>query len=201
MNLLMDPNLIVLLLMFGFVLAILALFTPGTGILEIGALFLIVLAGYGLVSHSVNLWALGLFIIGLVLLVLAIRRGRNWYLFGLSLLTVTAGLLFIIRPADGAAGVSPLMAIPLGVLSTGFLWVIGRVGLKALRLRPSQDLSRLLEETGEARTDIGLDGTVYVGGEEWTARSKTPIRAGSLVRVTGRDGLVLEVEPIIPESR
>lgn len=201
MNLLMDPNLIVLLLMFGFVLAILALFTPGTGILEIGALFLIVLAGYGLVNHAVNLWALGLFIGGLVLLVLAIRRGRNWVLFGLSALAVTAALLFMIQPVEGTVGVSPLMALPLGILSTSFLWLIGRVGLKALRMRPSQDLSRLLGETGEARTDVRMDGTVYVGGEEWTARSKTAIRAGSLVRVVGRDGLVLEVEAVTPEAR
>jgi len=48
--------------------------------------------------------------------------------------------------------------------------------------------------TGEARTDILAEGSVYVNGEDWSARSKTLIPAGSKVLVLRRNGLVLEVE-------
>jgi len=47
---------------------------------------------------------------------------------------------------------------------------------------------------------VYLDGTVYVGGEEWTARSQDPIPAGMPVRVIGRDGLVVVVEPVEKSS-
>ncbi|NMC85494.1 MAG: NfeD family protein, partial [Anaerolineaceae bacterium] len=39
-------------------------------------------------------------------------------------------------------------------------------------------------------------GTVYVGGEEWSARSDEMIAAGSSVKVINREGLVLIVEPV-----
>ena len=48
MNLLFDPNVAYLLLVIGLIVAILALFAPGTGVLEVGAIFMLFLAGYGI---------------------------------------------------------------------------------------------------------------------------------------------------------
>ena len=48
MNFLLDPNVAYLILVIGVILGMLALFTPGTGLLEIGALFTIFLAGYAM---------------------------------------------------------------------------------------------------------------------------------------------------------
>ena len=42
------------------------------------------------------------------------------------------------------------------------------------------------------RSDVGT-GRVNVGGEDWAARSREPIAAGTKVRVVGADGIVLEV--------
>jgi membrane-bound serine protease (ClpP class) len=39
-------------------------------------------------------------------------------------------------------------------------------------------------------------GMVRTQSENWLAESRVPVRAGQQLRVTGRDGLVLEVEPI-----
>jgi membrane protein implicated in regulation of membrane protease activity len=39
-------------------------------------------------------------------------------------------------------------------------------------------------------------GRVNVGGEDWAARAKTAIPAGTRVRVAAADGIVLEVTPI-----
>jgi membrane protein implicated in regulation of membrane protease activity len=36
-------------------------------------------------------------------------------------------------------------------------------------------------------------GRVNVGGEDWAARSAEPIASGTMVRVVGADGIVLEV--------
>src|SRR5262249_2875023 len=46
--------------------------------------------------------------------------------------------------------------------------------------------------TPDVRPTIGA-GRVNVGGEDWAARSKEAIAAGSKVRVVGADGIVLEV--------
>jgi membrane-bound serine protease (ClpP class) len=50
---------------------------------------------------------------------------------------------------------------------------------------------------GTAVTGVDPDGTISVHGAPWRARTNraTPISEGDSVRVTGIDGLVLEVEP------
>jgi membrane-bound ClpP family serine protease len=58
---------------------------------------------------------------------------------------------------------------------------------------PSHDLESIVGAEGEAKSDIHHDGSVQVMGELWTARSSHPIPDGSTVRVTKRDGFILEV--------
>jgi membrane-bound ClpP family serine protease len=52
----------------------------------------------------------------------------------------------------------------------------------------------LLGQVGEARTKVNDEGSVLVAGELWSARSASPIPAGSTIRVVGREGFVLIVE-------
>jgi membrane-bound serine protease (ClpP class) len=41
----------------------------------------------------------------------------------------------------------------------------------------------------------GLEGEVVVWGERWRARATGPLQSGQVIRVIGRDGLTLVVEP------
>jgi membrane-bound serine protease (ClpP class) len=81
------------------------------------------------------------------------------------------------------------------VVAIGLVWLIGRKGMEAIKMKPSQDLKRLIGQIGEARTDIKNTGTVYLTSEEWSARSLELIHAGAQVKVIDREGLVLMVEP------
>jgi membrane-bound serine protease (ClpP class) len=194
MNLLLDPNVAYLILVVGFVLGVLALFTPGTGILEIGALFAIFLAGYAVYSLPINLWALILLVVGVIPFLVALRKSKQWLFLIPAILSIVIGSIFLFRLENGAPAINPALAIVTSIVAIGLLWLIGRKGIDALLMAPSQDLSKLVGLVGEARTDVKMEGTVYVSGEEWTARSEHLIRQGSRVRVTGREGLVLLVE-------
>ncbi|GAP13961.1 membrane-bound serine protease [Longilinea arvoryzae] len=200
MNFLIDPNLAYVLLVCGFVLAVLALFTPGTGLLEIGALFTLAVAGYGIATLPTNWWALVILVVGIVPFLFGLRRKRQWGFLALSLLLMIGGSIFLFRNAQGTPAVNPALAVLLSAAALGILWIIGRRGLEAARLRPSMDLGRLIGKTGEAHTDVFSEGSVYVGGEEWTARSEVLIPKGAAVRVIGREGLVLLVEAVPPKS-
>ena len=103
------------------------------------------------------------------------------------------GSVFMFKSQTSVTAINPYFAMLVSIISVVLMWFIGIKSIEALRLRPSQDLSRLVEQTGEARTDILNEGTVYVGGEEWSARSEKRIPAGNLVKVVGREGLVLLV--------
>ncbi len=76
MEFLQNPNITYLLLAGGLMLAVLALAAPGTGFLEIGALFILAVAGWGVITYDlpINWWALALLILGAVLFTLAVFR-------------------------------------------------------------------------------------------------------------------------------
>lgn len=198
MNPLLDPNVAYLILVVGFFLAVMALFTPGTGLLEIGALILLVITGFSISSMPINLWALALLVFGVVPLIFLLRKtGKTYYLLA-AIAVLEIGSIFIFKAETGILAVNPFLAAVTGGVLAVLIWIIARRTLDAMNLKPSFKTD-FTGEIGEARTDILMEGTVYVDGESWTARSKTRIPAGSLVRVTGRDGLVLLVEPSEPE--
>ncbi len=193
MNFLLDPNVAYLILVIGVLLGMLALFTPGTGILEIGALFAIFLAGYAMYNLPIRIWALVLLAVGVVPFFFALRKYKQWYWLIPAILSMVIGSVFLFKSQTSVTAINPYFAMLVSIISVVLMWFIGIKSIEALRLRPSQDLSRLVDQTGEARTDILNEGTVYVGGEEWSARSEKRIPAGNLVKVVGREGLVLLV--------
>ncbi len=199
MNFLMDPNVGYVLAVGGLMLAILALFTPGTGILEIGALFAVVLAAFSISNFAINTWALILLIVGIVPFILAMRRSGKAHFLIIALAALVIGSVFLIATPEGGPAVNPYLAIFVSAISSAFLWIIGRRSLEAMAL-PARTLAVLIGKTGEAHTDIYAEGSAYVDGEEWSARSQVFIPVGSQVRVIRREGLVLVVEPVQAEA-
>lgn len=204
LEILLDPNVGYLLLVGGFLLAVLALFAPGTGLLEIGALFALLLATYALVNLPVNAWAVVVMILGIVPLFLALRRkqgsqGRMLVLAGIALLII--GSIFVFRAPDGGPAVNPLLAVLASGGAGLLLWFIARKSMEAARRTPAHSLDGLVGMTGTVKTDLRPEGSVYVNGEEWSATSKSYIAAGTMVRVIARHGLDLEVEKFVVEDK
>jgi hypothetical protein len=139
MNFLLDPNVAYFLLVSGFIMAILALFSPGTGILEIGALFALALAAYGIINLPINTWALIVLLAGVFPFVLALRRSHQLYLSGDCSGSVNCRFSFPF--SIGRRGewlFNPFLAILVSILAMGLLWVIARMGL-----RPCSSPSRM----------------------------------------------------------
>jgi membrane-bound serine protease (ClpP class) len=180
----------------GFMLAILAMFSPGTGFLEFGALIMLVLAGYLTTNLQINYWALGVLVLGVFPFLLALRRSRQWVYLLFAILALLVGSLFLFRQPNGLPAIDPALAVVVSVTSGGIMWYIGRKAVEAIAQRPTFDLDRLIGMIGDTHTTINKEGSVYVGGEEWTGHSNTFIPAGSKVRIKSRDGLVLEVEVV-----
>ncbi len=192
---LLDPNIAYLILVGGVLLTFFALATPGTGFLEIGALFLLVLAGYAAYNLGNNTWALVLLLLSVIPFGMAIRDAarRELYL-GLSIVGVVIGSAYLFRGEGWLPSVNLWLVIVVSLLTGGFLWFVIIKTLEALDVLPSHDLSTLVGRVGEAKTDIHEEGSAQINGELWTVRSKNPISAGAQVRVIERRGFVLEVE-------
>jgi membrane-bound serine protease (ClpP class) len=190
------PNLIYLLLMAGVWLAAMALASPGTGLLELAAFALLVLAGIGTLRLPVDLWALLVIALGAAAFGGALRARRAQLWLVLSALLLSAGSAFLFGMQAWRPTVHPLLAATVSVLTVGFFrFAVGR-GILSQRGRPQHDLGAVVGQVGEVRTPLDPVGSVYVGGELWSARSEAPVAAGAAVRVRGREGLVLIVEPV-----
>jgi membrane-bound serine protease (ClpP class) len=197
MDILLDPNIAYLLLVSGFILVIFAVITPGTGLLEIGALFVLVLAGWEIYHLPVNSWALIVLIIGVVPFLLALRRKGEMIYLAVAILALVIGSIFLFRGDEWwKPVVNPILATVVSLISGGSLWMMVRKILEAEASIPTHDRTEFLGMIGEAKTDIYQEGSVYVGGEEWTAWSEEPIPNASRVRIVGREGFVLEVERV-----
>lgn len=176
-------------------LAILAVLSPGTGLLEIGALFTLFLAAYAVYNIPINLWALLVLLVGVFPFLLAVRRSGKLVYLAVSIAAFVIGSTFLFSSGNGLApAVNPFLALMVSALSAGYLWLAARKILESEKLRPVHDLTLLVGSVGEAKTDISVEGSVYVAGELWSAHSREPISQGSRVKVVKREGLILEVE-------
>jgi membrane-bound serine protease (ClpP class) len=196
MDFLLDPNIAYLFLLGGVLLAMLALATPGTGFFEVGALFCIALAGYGIYNLSFNWWALALIFLSVVPFLYSIQRPKRELYLGISIVVLVVGSIFLFPSQSGGPAVNLVVAFVASVLVAGFLWIAVGKSIQAANVRPSHDLDALIGRVGEAKTKIFEEGSVQVGSELWSARSEEPIKAGSSVRIIRREGFVLVVEKI-----
>ena len=193
-ELLLDPNLAYILLLMGSLLGLLALVTPGTGALEVGALLCLLLAGYSVTQLDFNLWALILLGLSLIPFAYAIQRPKREMYLGLSILGLVIGSLFLFVNERGGAAVHPLVALASSVLYAGFLWIAIRKILQVFHNVPLHNLDGLIGQVGETKTAVHEDGSVQVAGELWSARSEKSIPARSQVRVVARERFILVVE-------
>jgi membrane-bound serine protease (ClpP class) len=120
-------------------------------------------------------------------------------------------------PSFGLLGIGGIIAFALGSLlmfervpgfelslsivlaasaaSAALLAVMLTVALRAHRRRVVSGDPAMIGSVGEVLTWSSTRGEVHVHGEHWRARSAGLLMPGQRVRVTGRDGLTLTVEP------
>jgi membrane-bound serine protease (ClpP class) len=201
MEFLLDPNIAYLLLVAAILFVLVAIATPGTGVPEVLALFALTFAGYAVYQLSVTWWAFALVIVSLVPFFFAVRGPRRELWLVLSILGLAVGSVFFFPARTGWISVNPALAVVTSVLLSVFLWIAARKVVQISLSRPTLELSGLIGERGESKTDVGDAGSVQVSSELWSARSEKLIPAGRPVKVVGRDGFVLVVEESgLPES-
>jgi membrane-bound serine protease (ClpP class) len=204
-RLLSDPTIAFLLLSVGSAGLLAEVWSPNfvTGIL----------GGLAIILAFIGLGALPLNAGGLILIVFAM------VLFGLELTVTSHGLLGfggVVCLALGASALfsgptdpfEPVVAVAQPVVLTVTLTAAVFMALVAWAAIRSRTMAAPVGMAGTAaavppgslgvvRQPLEPSGSVYAGGEEWSARSATeqPIQRGAAVRVVAREGLTLVVEP------
>lgn len=195
MDSIIVPNIAYVLLVIGFVLSVLALLTPGTGVVEIIGLFSLIIAGYGIISNPVNYWAF-IFLVPFLPLIFIYRKKKKDYFLIISIAALNIGSYTLFKSPSGGFAVSPIVAIVVVIVNAPLIWILVKKIIEAIDRKPDFDPANIIGEIGDARTNIYQEGTAYVGGEEWSSRSEERIIKGDKIRVVKKEGLILLVEKL-----
>ncbi len=194
LGLLADPNLVYVLFMLGLYGLIYEFFQPGIGFgLAAGGVCLL-LALFGLQVLPVNIAGIALILFGMGLIVLDAFTPTNGILTIGGVVGLLAGSLTLFDLPDRAIGLSwgTIFAV-VGVSAALSIFVLSK-GLMIQRKRPVTGTIGLVGTSGAVRSRLDPDGTVFVHGEYWVARSLDgPIGVGETVRVEQVEGKTLIV--------
>ncbi|HEU4672175.1 MAG TPA: NfeD family protein [Candidatus Limnocylindrales bacterium] len=202
LHLLSDPNIAFVLFLIGSYGLIFELAHPNfvTGI--IGAIA-IILAFIGFGSLPLNLAGLLLVGLAILLFVLELTVVSHGLLTVGGLVCLVLGASALYTEPGSPTGPDVAVALPLiavtALTTAAFMALVAWVAVRARRMRASPGLVGEAVPAGTAgvvRRPLDPEGSVYAGGEEWTARAADgrPIERGRPVTVVGREGLTLVVE-------
>lgn len=190
-----NPSVTYLLMILGIYGLMFEFWNPGAIVPGVVGAISLLVAAYGLQLLPVNFAGLALMLLGLGLMV-AEAFAPSFGALGLGGAVAFAFGSVILIDTE-----APGFGVPLGLVAGVTLaalvftvWVTGAL-LRFRRTAAAAGGDSLLGELAVAQDDFTGSGWVRVHGESWRALCAVPVRAGQALRITGRDGLTLNVEP------
>lgn len=198
-----DPNIALLLLLIGVYGLIYELATPGFGFPGITGAICLLLSLVALGSLPLNLGGLFLILLAIGLFVAeALTPGIGVLMAG-GIISLILGMLLIFSPFSGSQApyisIRPALSviIIITILTAGFFLFAFSKALQIRKKHPVSGTEGLIGAIGVVRVDLNPNGIVHVSGEDWSAISESGyIPKGQKVRVVKVEGLTIKVEPL-----
>ena len=203
LHLLSDPNIAFILFTLGFYGLIFELASPNFVTGTLGGIS-IILAFIGFGSLPLNIAGLLLIVLGVVLFVLELHVVSHGLLTVGAIVCFALGAAALYTQPGTPAGPDVSVALPvivtMTVLTGSFMVLVTYTAIRSRRSRTAEGLigATISADTlGEVRRPLTPIGSVYAGGEEWTARAadERPLPRGTAVKIIRQEGLTLIVEP------
>jgi membrane-bound serine protease (ClpP class) len=196
-----DPNVAYILMMIGIYGLIYELANPGVGLPGVAGAVCLLLALFAFQVLPINYAGLALIFVGIAFMVAEVFVPSFGALgIGGVIAFVFGSVILLDTDVPGYRVAWPLIAMFALTSAAFFLFVISMM-MRARKQPVVSGAEELPGSTGEALEDFTERGRVRVHSESWTARTRTPLHKGDAVRVTGRTGLVLDVEPASGSAR
>ncbi len=196
LSMLANPTLATFLLLVG----ILGLYVEFThpGLVAPGLIGGVCLLLFALATQimPVNWVGVGLIVLGIVMFILELKVPSYGMLTLGAVTCLILGALMLFRTPEGISEVQVARWAIVSIAGSAALImsILTTLVVRSFRRRPTTGAAGLIAEEGTALTDLEPDGRVFVHGEYWNARSRSPVKKGSRVRVTRVHDLLLEVE-------
>ncbi len=190
-----NPNVAYILMLIGIYGLLFEFFSPvmvGPGV--VGAISLL-LALYAFQALPVNYAGVALALLGVAMLVAeAFVPAFGALGFGGIVALVVGSIMLMEEEVPGFTVAWELIAV-VALVSGGLFTVMLTAAMRARRRAVVSGEEGMIGMTGPVLTWNGLDGTVRVHGEVWSARARRALSPGQQIRVVELDGLTVVVEP------
>jgi len=195
-----HPGVAYVLMLLGIYAILFELTNPGLVLPGVVGAISLVLGMYALHLLPVNYAGLALIVLGIGFMIAEVFLPAYGSLGIGGVVAFVVGSVILIRTDVPGYGVPVGFALGVGAASALFLIVVVGMALKSRRLPMVSGREALVGATGEVLADFEGEGWARVQSETWRVRSNAPLKAGVRVRVSGIDGLVLDVRPDTGQS-
>jgi membrane-bound serine protease (ClpP class) len=194
-----DPNIAYILMLIGIYGLFFEFANPGFILPGVAGAISLLLALYAFQILPVNYAGLALVALGIIFM-LAEAFVPSFGALGIGgmIAFVTGSVILFDEQGTGYAVSLPLI-LALAVTSAAFFLFVVGAAIKASRRPVVSGQEEMLQAVGEALEDFEGRGRMQVHGETWHVHCDEPVRRGDRLRVTGMDGLVLEVRHLNEE--
>ncbi len=193
---LVDPNIALLFLVGGALLIYLEFNAPGTIVPGTLGTLMVLLGIFGLNLLPIRFTAVLLLVAAMVLLLLEAKFGGHGALAIAGILCLTFGMLTLVAAPVPQMAISPLVAISVSAAFGAITVFLVRLAVRARKRKARIGADAMVGSTATAMEALAPQGHVLVEGEIWRAVAKAPVAAGTALRVTGHEQMLLEVEPV-----
>ena len=191
---LVDPNIALLFLVGGALLIYLEFNTPGTIVPGALGTLMVLLAIFALNLLPIRYTAVMLLAAALVFLLLEAKFGAHGVLAIAGIVCLAFGMLTLVAAPVPEMGVSPMVAIAVSVAFGGITVILVRLAVRARRRKARMGADAMVGARATAMEPLAPVGHVLVEGEIWQATASETVAAGTVLRVTGHDEMMLRVE-------
>ncbi|MEN3275816.1 MAG: hypothetical protein V7631_1606 [Massilia sp.] len=197
-----NPSVALILLTVGVYGLLFEFMSPGAVLPGVAGAICLLLGLYGLQLLPINYSGLALILFGLACMV-AEAFLPSFGAIGLGgVIAFVAGALLLLDSEAPGFGIPPGLVTGVGVLAALLVGATARVALRTRR-RPlpatagpsAGSIGEMLDDAGSG-PESGPGGWANVGGETWQVTSDRPLARRQQVRVVGRRGRMLHVEPL-----
>ena len=190
-----DPNIALLLLVFGALGIYLEFSSPGLFAPGVIGAVLVLLGLTALSVFPIDWLGAALMILGLIFFILEAKYPTHGILTVGGAVGLALGAVMLIDTNVPELRVRWSTAIGLAIpfaLITTFLFSIA---IRARRNKVVTGIEGMIGQMGVAVGELNPAGTILVRGEYWNAQASGRVPASEPVRITGIEGLTLRVEP------
>ena len=194
-----SPPSAYLLFTVGLALLLVEFFTAGVGVAGLVGAVCLLLGAMGFGALPMNGLALVLVLAAFAAFAVDVQVGVPRFWTGAGMVLYVIGSFGLFRSVDGLSLRPGWITMATCIVGVALTYTVGMPSMTRTRFAtPTIGRDNLVGETGTALGPVDPEGVVVVNGARWRARvnRSTPLADAQEMRVTGIDGITLEVEPL-----